>query len=341
MKKNSFLYIVFSLCLFILNISLVQAEDYEPCSLNVDIGGSTSNYEISFSDIATACTFDFSGSSSYYSVSDSSINASMTMDAVRIYNVEKLNDGDTVTFKITSNTKNVYRLVTVNISRNKASETTYDDTCTIDLDINESSDANVSYSALEHSYIAKKCGLPAANTCHFGTASGISNVDNGSSSYVIHDITNVSVGSSMQFNVTCNDGTKKTVTVNVKSNNTPEQYEKKYGNDTVTITDSTTIDVDSKADCDTILGSTDNPDDVAYVLNKILKFMQILGPILVIVLSIVDLIKVVTSADKDAMSKFLKTTVKRLIYAVLLFIFPTILDAVLKLINVYGTCGIG
>ena len=66
--------------------------------------------------------------------------------------------------------------------------------------------------------------------------------------------------------------------------------------------------------------------------------MKLMGPILVIVLTILDLVRAVTSADKDALSKCLKTLSKRMVYAVLLFVFPTVIDLILKWTNVYGTC---
>lgn len=92
--------------------------------------------------------------------------------------------------------------------------------------------------------------------------------------------------------------------------------------------------------CEGIFGSLTDKKSLAYMLHKILNFLQFLGPILVIALSIMDLVKAVASNDKDALSKFLKTTAKRLIYAIILFIFPPVLDAILRLTNVYGTCGL-
>lgn len=105
-------------------------------------------------------------------------------------------------------------------------------------------------------------------------------------------------------------------------------------------------------DCESIFGNikddgkTYDPNNnglpsVAYVLQKIFDFMKVLGPLLVMVLSIMDLVKAVASSDKDALNKFLKTTSKRLIYAVLLFVVPTILNLVLSWVTTSsGTCGI-
>lgn len=92
--------------------------------------------------------------------------------------------------------------------------------------------------------------------------------------------------------------------------------------------------------CEGILGDPTNKDEIAWYLSKTLKFVQFCGPLLVIVMTLLELIKAVTSSDKDALSKMLKKTIQRVIYAVLLFVFPSILDWLLKLINIYGTCGI-
>ena len=92
-------------------------------------------------------------------------------------------------------------------------------------------------------------------------------------------------------------------------------------------------------------GKTYDPDgnkipSTGYVLIKILRFMKIIGPIITIIFTVLDAVKTVTSGDKDALPKFGKTTVKRLIYAILLFIFPTIVDFIIKIAFAGGTCGI-
>lgn len=79
---------------------------------------------------------------------------------------------------------------------------------------------------------------------------------------------------------------------------------------------------------------------LAYALNKVLKFIQFCGPLLVIIFTILDLTKLVTNADKDALPKFLKKSFMRIIYAVLLFVFPILLNTILTWTNIYGTCDI-
>lgn len=102
------------------------------------------------------------------------------------------------------------------------------------------------------------------------------------------------------------------------------------------------------SNCDSILGSIDEDGStsanglpsVAYVLQKIFNFMKFLGPILAIAFTIMDLVKAVASSDKDNLNKTLKTTSKRLIFAVLLYVFPSVLNLILGLVSGHGTCKI-
>ena len=82
-------------------------------------------------------------------------------------------------------------------------------------------------------------------------------------------------------------------------------------------------------------------EDLTALLKDALRLMQIAGPILVIIMTIIDLIKATATGGKDDLSKVGKKTVKRLIYAVLLFLIPTILNWVFSIFGVYGVCGIG
>lgn len=82
-------------------------------------------------------------------------------------------------------------------------------------------------------------------------------------------------------------------------------------------------------------------EDLTALLKDALRLMQIAGPILVIIMTIIDLIKATSNGGKDDLSKVGKKTVKRLIYAVLLFLIPTILNWVFSIFGIYGVCGIG
>lgn len=131
-----------------------------------------------------------------------------------------------------------------------------------------------------------------------------------------------------------------------------------YRDVTITVTPTATIFVDSDnpennktsedednsyyvpGDCESILGDVNIKGDVAYYLQKIFNFMKFLGPILVICLIVMDSVKAVASGDKDALNKLLTSSAKRIIFAVLLFVFPTVLNLVLSWISTHGTCKI-
>lgn len=194
--------------------------------------------------------------------------------------------------------------------------------------------------------------LTQYSSCEINT-----NSDNGSQENVkventddgpIITVAKVPTSKKEQTFLTCvtKDGRKKIVTI-VTNSKTSHLPSPNYG-----LTNEEYDSEDVSNDCTSILGDikddgkTYDPDNnklpsVAYVLQKIFNFMQFLGPILVIVMTIFDLVKTVTSGDKDALSKFVKTTSKRLIYAVLLFVFPSILNLILSWITANpGTCGI-
>lgn len=81
-------------------------------------------------------------------------------------------------------------------------------------------------------------------------------------------------------------------------------------------------------------------DTLTGMVQDALDLMKIAGPILLIVMTIIDLIKAVASGGKDDLSKLGTKTLKRLIYAVLLFVIPSLLDWLFSLFSIYGTCGL-
>ena len=95
--------------------------------------------------------------------------------------------------------------------------------------------------------------------------------------------------------------------------------------------------------CNTLLGSTTDENSVAWLLQKILNYIQILGPLLVVILSSIDFAQVIIHSDDDALAKAKKKLVIRLVLALALFFIPYIVKT---LLNVFGlstdaTCGLG
>ena len=93
-------------------------------------------------------------------------------------------------------------------------------------------------------------------------------------------------------------------------------------------------------DCDSLFGNPDDDTSVAYFLQQIFNIMKYAGPILCLVLSISDFVKATASQDKDALSKATKTTGKRIVYALILYFIPTLINFIFPLLGWYDTCGI-
>ena len=99
----------------------------------------------------------------------------------------------------------------------------------------------------------------------------------------------------------------------------------------------------SLADCgDSLLGNPNDENSVAWLLQTLLNYIKVIGPVLVIVLSSVDFLKVIVKSDDDAMAAATKKLGYRLILAALLFFIPTIVTAILQLFGITSdsTCGI-
>lgn len=94
----------------------------------------------------------------------------------------------------------------------------------------------------------------------------------------------------------------------------------------------------SLADTDDCDGVFDK--EVIDFLQQIFNVFKFAAPILCLALSIVDFVKATASQDKDALKKAAQMTGKRIIYAIILFFIPTLINFLFDLLGWYGTCGI-
>ena len=90
-----------------------------------------------------------------------------------------------------------------------------------------------------------------------------------------------------------------------------------------------TIDCTSKETG--ILGSVQDEESVAWLLQKILNYIKILGPSLAIALGTIDFVKAIVTSDEKSMKETQKKFVNRLIAAFLLFFVPLIVQGLLNL----------
>lgn len=95
--------------------------------------------------------------------------------------------------------------------------------------------------------------------------------------------------------------------------------------------------------CETIFGDPNQTDTLAYLIQKILNYIKVIGPILVVVLSSLDFIKIILTSDDENMKKAQIKLGKRLIAALLLFLLPVLVSLIFNVINnstIDPTCGI-
>lgn len=95
-------------------------------------------------------------------------------------------------------------------------------------------------------------------------------------------------------------------------------------------------------DCSGVLGSVDDENSVAWLLQTILNFIRVIGPVIVVVLSSIDFAKAIVTSDDDTMSKTKKKFMQRLVLIFLLFFVPTLASACLQIFGITSdpTCGI-
>lgn len=91
-----------------------------------------------------------------------------------------------------------------------------------------------------------------------------------------------------------------------------------------------------------ILGNVNDEDSVAWLLQKVLNYLKIIGPFIVVVMSGVDFAKVIVTSDDEGMKKAQKKLITRLILAASLFFLPQLVMALLDIFGITSnaTCGL-
>lgn len=80
-----------------------------------------------------------------------------------------------------------------------------------------------------------------------------------------------------------------------------------------------------------ILGSVNDEDSVAWLLQQLLNYLKILGPSIAIVLGSIDYVKAIISSNEESVKKTQKKFMYRLIAAALLFFVPLLVQMVLRI----------
>lgn len=91
--------------------------------------------------------------------------------------------------------------------------------------------------------------------------------------------------------------------------------------------------------CDTLLGDPTIPNHPAYWIQKGLDLIKYAAIVSLFLLSIIDFLKAIISNDKDAVKKAGVKSLKRFVYCTIIFFLPILINFVLEIFELTGTCG--
>ena len=87
-------------------------------------------------------------------------------------------------------------------------------------------------------------------------------------------------------------------------------------------------------------GDPNNKDDFAYYLQSAFNIMKFAGVLVAIIMTVKDLFTAIADQKDDSLKKIGSKTVKRVIYAIIIFFLPIIINFAFNLVGLYGTCAI-
>ncbi len=80
-----------------------------------------------------------------------------------------------------------------------------------------------------------------------------------------------------------------------------------------------------------IFGDVSDSTSTAWLIQKVLNYIKVLGPTIAVVLGSIDMVKAIITSDDENMKKAQSKFVKRLIAAAALFFVPTITSILLSI----------
>lgn len=92
----------------------------------------------------------------------------------------------------------------------------------------------------------------------------------------------------------------------------------------------------------TLLGDSNDETSLAWIVDRFLSYIRILGPVAMLLFSSIDYVKAVVTGAEDSFKKANKNILTRAGLIILLFLVPTIVNELIKLFNLAGPsiCGL-
>lgn len=91
-----------------------------------------------------------------------------------------------------------------------------------------------------------------------------------------------------------------------------------------------------------VLGNVNDPNSVAWLLQKLLNYIKILGPFIVLIMSSLDYAKAILASDDDSIKNANKKLITRLVLIVVLFLLPQLVSFALNILGFtsHEVCGL-
>lgn len=102
-------------------------------------------------------------------------------------------------------------------------------------------------------------------------------------------------------------------------------------------------DINNCSGDNAVFGDVNESSSTAWLIQKILNYIKILGPTIAVVLGSIDMVKAIITSDDENMKKAQSKFVKRLIAAAALFFVPTITSILLSIFGLTSNsanCGL-
>ena len=109
------------------------------------------------------------------------------------------------------------------------------------------------------------------------------------------------------------------------------EVNKSTGNNIVSVADN-----NPNLDYENLCSTNSGVSKTFRILGYVVLISKIVGPLIIIVIGILDLFKAMVSSDEDATSKSVMSLGRRIISGVLIFLIPTIIISLLKLLELTG-----
>ena len=102
-------------------------------------------------------------------------------------------------------------------------------------------------------------------------------------------------------------------------------------------------EISSDDKCNSILGRVDDSTTPAYYLDFAFKLIKYAAIIYLIVLTIIEYVKAITSQDAEALKKATRISLRRVILCVIIYSLPILINFIFKILGFVDspTCGIG